>query len=55
MHNTLVAAAGTVGVWLIDHLQRMGHLPFWLALLVAAFLAYKSGRAVHRIVIRGDP
>lgn len=54
MHNTMIATLGTIGVWLLDHMARMGHVNFWLALLLAALLAYKSGRAVHR-VIRGDP
>lgn len=54
MHNTTIATISAVGVWLVDQAAQMGHLPFWLAFLLAAFLMWKTGRALHR-VIRGDP
>lgn len=54
MHNSAIAASCAAGVWIVDRLAAFGQVPFWLALLLAAVLAWKAGRAMHR-VMRGEP
>lgn len=55
MYNSLTATAGTVGVWLLGYMEQSGEVPFWVAFAISAFFAAKAGRAVFRIVVRGDP